>query len=182
MTVELPREFGLVAADAGRDGRRRAINVELLVQFVLIPQAVDERTVFGNLCVYSDGVDVIIIRRRRNVRMSTGQFPVTRAANERATSQSSTLTIAKRTRKRRGKSAPSLIERILQQKKKNQQQQNICKHKTSSIAAASPFDISVQAQQTPPTQNQQLKLFNMCGYSAKKCIHLLSLSLVLLIR
>jgi hypothetical protein len=41
--------------------------------------------------------------------MSTGQFPVTRAANERATSQSSTLTIAKRRRKSRGKSAPSLI-------------------------------------------------------------------------
>jgi hypothetical protein len=59
LTVELPGEFGLVAADAGRDGRRRAINVELLVQFVLIPQAVDKRTVFGNLCVYSDGGDVI---------------------------------------------------------------------------------------------------------------------------
>lgn len=51
LTVELPREFGLVAADAGRDGRRCAINVQLLVQLVLIPQAADERSIFGNLCV-----------------------------------------------------------------------------------------------------------------------------------
>ena len=49
--VELPREFDLMTADAGRDGRWCAINVQLLVQLVLIPQAVDERSIFGNLCV-----------------------------------------------------------------------------------------------------------------------------------
>ena len=49
--VELPGEFDLMTTDAGRDGRWCAINVELLVEFVLIPQAVDERSIFGNLCV-----------------------------------------------------------------------------------------------------------------------------------
>ena len=51
LTVELPREFDLMTADAWRDGRWCAINVQLLVQLVLIPQAVDERSIFGNLCV-----------------------------------------------------------------------------------------------------------------------------------
>ena len=52
LTVEPPDEPGLVGADVGRrDGRRCAINVQLLVQLVLIPQAADERSVFGNLCV-----------------------------------------------------------------------------------------------------------------------------------
>lgn len=51
LTVELPSELGLVTVDARRDGRRCAINVQLLVDFVLIPEAVDERSIFGHLCV-----------------------------------------------------------------------------------------------------------------------------------
>ncbi len=62
-----------MGADVGRDGRRCAINVQLLVQLVLIPQAADERSVFGNLCYVRTSTCPISVTRRANNERQTDE-------------------------------------------------------------------------------------------------------------